>query len=264
MSKARPHAHIYEKWVRGIRQAVPDERERCVLYEYIIAYQIAKVYGAAAEPNRRELSKAAAVALAMLEGDLEELCEARKDNNERRRENGAQNVPASTEQTLAGASRTLQSNTKQSNTIQSNTIQSNSKAIAMQAIDSLAEPSITIFDMGLALLRKGYFVRYDLLQSVYERARKAKSPLSYAEKSGFTKLAGEPTAGAICANYIEATKCKDARALEMYGAKLEGSTLVVRCTPQADDAIGKAGTENAMQYAAQIGASEIKHLCNGR
>lgn len=259
MSKARPHAHIYEKWVRGIRQAVPDERERCGLYEYIIAYQIAKVYGAAAVPNRRELSKAAAVALAMLEGDLEELCEARKDNNDRRRENGAQNVPGSTEQTLAGASRPLQSNTKQSNTIQSN-----SNAIAMQAIDSLAEPSVTIFDMGLALLRKGYFVHYDKLQSVYERARKAKSPLVYAENSGFTKLAGEPTEGAICANYIEATKCKDARAIEMYGAKLEGRTLVVRCTPQAADAIGKAGTENAMQYAAKIGASEIKYLCNGR
>lgn len=254
MSKARPHAHIYEKWVRGIRQAVPDERERCVLYEYLVDYQNAKVYGAVAVPDRTKLSKAAAVALSMLEGDLEELCEARKDNNERRRENGAQNVPASTEQTLAGTSRPLQSNT----------IQSNSKAIAMQALENLAEPSMTIFDMGLALLRKGFFVRYDKLQSVYERASKAKSPLAYAEKSDFTKLAGEPTEGAICANYIEATKCKDARALEMYGAYLEGSTLVVRCTPQAADAIGKAGTENAMQYAAQIGASEIKYFCNGR
>ena len=259
MSKARPHAHIYEKWVRGIRQAVPDEGERCLLYEYIIEDQIAKVYGASEVPDRRALSKAAAVALAMLEGDIDELCEARKDNNDRRRENGAQNVPTRTEQTLAGASRPLQSNT-----IQSNTIQSNSNAIAMQALKSLAEPSITIFDMGLEWLRKGYFVGYDKLQSVYERALKAKSPLAYAEKSGFTKLEGEPTAGAICANYIEATKCKDVRALEMYGVSLEDSTLYVRCTPQAEDAIGKAGTENAMQYAAKIGASKIKYLCNGR
>lgn len=41
MSKARPHAHIYEKWVRGIRIAVSNAEERCGLYEYIIGYQLA-------------------------------------------------------------------------------------------------------------------------------------------------------------------------------------------------------------------------------
>lgn len=258
MSKARPHAHIYEKWVRGIRQAVPDAEERCGLYEYIIAYQFAKVYGAADMPQKQELSKAAAVALAMLEGDLDELCEARRDNNDRRRENGAQNVPSSTEQHLAGASRPLQSNT-----IQSNTIQDNSKAIAKQALESLADPAINIFDLGLALLRKGYIVRFTQLQSVYERARKAKSPIAYAEKAGFDKLA-DPTAGAICANFIEATRCQDPQALELYGVRKEDTILFVRGTAAAVTAIGVTGTENAMQYAAAIGASKIEYLSNGK
>ena len=257
MSKARPHAHIYEKWVRGIRQAVPDEGGRCALYEYIFAYQFARVYGATEIPNAGELSHAAALAFAMLEGDLDELCEARKENNNRRRENGLQSTPNSTEQPLAGASRPLQSNT-----IQSNTIQSNSNTIAKQALECLADASICIFDLGLCLLRKGYIVQSDRLQSVYERARKAKSPIAYAEKAGFNKLA-DPSAGVLCANFVEATKCRDTNALELYGVQVDADVLIVRCTAAARRAIGTTGTANAKQYAAAVGASDIRYLSNG-
>lgn len=123
MSKARPSAHIYEKWVRGMRTAVPNDAERCALYEYIIAYQVAKVYGAAEPPKVQDLSSAAAVALAMLEGDLNEVCDMRKENNNRRRENGGKTTPSSPEQPLAGSSSPYQYKYK-NNTIQDNTKQS--------------------------------------------------------------------------------------------------------------------------------------------
>lgn len=255
MSKARPHAHIYEKWVRGLHTAVPDDGERCGLLEYIIQYQIAEIYGAAELPKVQDLSSAAAIALAMLKGDLEELCEARKENNNRRKDNGALNIPSRSEQDLAGASRTLQNNT-----IQNNTIQSNNNT--MQALEDLAgQSALSEFSIGLALLRKGYLVRAAQLRGVYPKASKARSPLAYAEKAGFNKCQ-DPTAGPPCANFVEATKCRDTRALEIYGVRVDDGIMQVRCTAAAERAIGTTGTENAMQYAASTGATEIRYICN--
>lgn len=78
MSKARPSAHIYEKWTRGIENSVPNKEERCSIYEYIFAYQYAKIYETEEIPNKPDgLSETAAAALNMLEGDIDELCEAR-------------------------------------------------------------------------------------------------------------------------------------------------------------------------------------------
>ena len=178
MSKARPHAHIYEKWVRGLRTAVPDDKERCALLECIIEYQIAKVYGSAELPKIQDLSSAAAIAWAMLEGDLDELCEARKENNDRRRENGA----SRTEQDLIGADRTLQNNT-----IQNNTIQGNNNTT--QALTNLAgQKALSEFALGLSLLRRGYIVTATKLHAVYAQAVTKNNPLAYAEKAGFGKF----------------------------------------------------------------------------
>lgn len=261
MSKARPHAHIYEKWVRGIRQAIPNEGERCAVYEYIIAYQIAKVYNAAELPTKRELSAAAALALTMLEGDLEELCEARKENNERRKENGVRNIQSSATQTLADPSRVLQSNTIQdnNNTRQDKAIQDK----AIQVAGNLVQPKVSIFDLGLSLLRCGYIVKADELKKVYSRASAASNPLAYAEKAGFTKCQAQG-AGAPCANFVEETRCKDIYALELYCVKVEDGVLYVNCTEAAANAIGQAGTDNAMQYAANVGAKTIQYMCNGK
>lgn len=251
MSKARPHAHIYEKWVRGIKQAVPDEQERCGLYEYIIAYQFAKVYGAGDTPSRTALSAAAQTACAMLEGDLDELCDARRENNSKRAQNGAQNVPNSTEQVQAGANRTIQSNTIQNNTIQSqsNTTQALTDLLEHRALDE--------FGLGIALLRKGYIVRATQLHAIFGRANDKQAVLKNADKWGFIKCqandAGEP-----CAKFVEATRCRDTRALEIYGVKVDEGVLCVRCTASAEAAIGTAGMDNAQAYAAQLGATGIQ------
>ena len=213
MSKARPHAHIYEKWVRGIRKAVPNEAERCGLYEYFIDYQLAKVYGAAEMPDAQRLSPAAAVAMACYEGDLEELCEERRENNDRRRENGAKAIPNSTEQTLAGTSSPLQSNTIQDN---NNTSQSNAK----QVLANLAtDGAIKEFDLGLALLRKGYLVKAGELRSIYDRAAQKEHPLAYAAKAMVEADPSVRAGLAIAANFVEASGCRDTRALEVYGVK---------------------------------------------
>lgn len=257
MSKARPHAHIYEKWVRGIRTAVPDNAERCALYEYIITYQLAKVYDAAELPKVQNLSSAAAIALAMLEGDLNELCEARRENNDRRRENGTQNIPSRPEQTLAGASRPLQSNT-----IQSNTIQSNNNT--MQDLSDLAALNVlSEFDFGLALLRKGYIIKATALRDAYESAKNKNAVLAHPGKWGFTK-SENTNSGAPCANFVEATKSRDTRALEIYGVNVEDDVLNVTCTAAAERAIGEPGKNSAMQYANTIGAKGIKFLSNGQ
>lgn len=260
MSKARPHAHIYEKWVRGIRKAVPNEAERCGLYEYFIDYQLAKVYGAAEMPDAQRLSPAAAVAMACYEGDLEELCEERRENNDRRRENGAKAIPNSTEQTLAGTSSPLQSNTIQDN---NNTSQSNAK----QVLANLAtDGAIKEFDLGLALLRKGYLVKAADLHSVYERAAQKEHPLAYAAKAMVE--AADRAALTIAANFIEATGCRDTRALEVYGVgKISDDgtpVLEVRCTAAAREVLSKASKANIATYLETCGADRIEYFCNGQ
>ncbi len=260
MSKARPHAHIYEKWVRGIRKAVPNEAERCGLYEYFIDYQLAKVYGAAEMPDAQRLSPAAAVAMACYEGDLEELCEERRENNDRRRENGAKAIPNSTEQTLAGTSSPLQSNTIQDN---NNTSQSNAK----QVLANLAtDGAIKEFDLGLALLRNGYLVKAADLHSVYERAAQKEHPLAYAAKA--MVLAADRAALTIAANFIEATGCRNTRALEVYGAgKISDDgtpVLEVRCTAAAREVLSKASKANIATYLETCGADRIEYFCNGQ
>lgn len=260
MSKARPHAHIYEKWVRGLRKAVPSAEERCALLEYIIAYQIAKVYDAGEIPPVQDLSQAAALALAMLEGDLEELCEERRANNDRRRENGAKAVPSSTEQPLAGTSSPLQSNTIQDN---NNTSQSNAK----QVLANLAtDGAIKEFDLGLALLRKGYLVKAADLHSVYERAAQKEHPLAYAAKAMVE--AADRAALTIAANFIEATGCRDTRALEVYGVgKISDDgtpVLEVRCTAAAREVLSKASKANIATYLETCGADRIEYFCNGQ
>lgn len=264
MSKARPHAHIYEKWVRGLRKAVPSAEERCALLEYIIAYQIAKVYDAGEIPPVQDLSQAAALALAMLEGDLEELCEERRANNDRRRENGAKAVPSSTEQPLAGTSSPLQSNTIQDN---NNTSQSNAK----QALESLADGlkgQIKEFDLGLALLRKGYLVKAGELHSIYDRAAQKEHPLAYAAKAMVEADPSVRAGLAIAANFVEASGCRDTRALEVYGASMasdDGARILsVRCTPAARDILSNASKAKVTEYLETCGADRVEYFCNGQ
>lgn len=262
MSKARPHAHIYEKWVRGIRKAVPNEAERCGLYEYFIDYQLAKVYGAAEMPDAQRLSQAAAVAMACYEGDLEELCEERRENNDRRRENGAKAIPNSTEQTLAGTSSPLQSNTIQDN---NNTSQSNAK----QVLANLAtDGAIKEFDLGLALLRKGYLVKAGELHSVYERAAQKEHPLAYAAKAMVEPDPSIRAGLAIAANFVEASGCRDTRALEVYGVTMasdDGARILsVRCTAAAREVLSKASKANIATYLETCGADRIEYFCNGQ
>lgn len=261
MSKARPLAHIYEKWVRGIKQAVPNEQERCGLYEYIIEYQFAKVYGVGNTPSRSNLSVAAQTACAMLEGDLDELCDARRENNKKRAQNGAQNIPSSTEQVQAGASRPIQNNTIQNNTTQSqnNTIQDTADLVGQMGF-------IKEFDLGLALLRNGYIVKATDLHNKYERARQAKNPVAYA-KAGLRE-AHDKAGLAAAVNYLEATGCKDTRGLELFGAKIktdEGErVLEISCTTAARDAIGKIGQDKASEYLKTIGVKNVIFWCNGQ
>ena len=272
MSKARPHAHIYEKWVRGIRTAVPNADERCGLYEYVIGYQLAKVYNAVELPRVQDLSSAAAIALAMLEGDLDELCEARKEHNQKRQENGAMNIPSRTEQDQVGASRTKQDqvgpiNTIQSNTIQSNTIQSNSNTMQDLANLPLGQNAFkSEFDFGLALLDKGYLVNASQLHSVYERATAPgiKDPVAYAAAA---MTQSKNRAGlATAVNYLKATGCRDTRALEVWWAKpseIERGVLDIGCAPAARDAITAQYQDKAREYLEKIGCNAIKFVCNG-
>ena len=269
--KARPHAHIYEKWVRGIRTAVPDCAERCALYEYIFAYQIAKVYGAAELPEKPDMSKAAAVALAMLEGDLDELCEARKEHNAQRKENGAQNIPSRTKQNQVGASRTKQNQVEPYNTIQSNTIQNNTKQVKDAPADAYAVALgayrfENAFALGLALLRKGYIIDAGALESEFERINNAKSPFAYAVKALDAKPVADKAGHAAAVSFVEATGCKDCRALEVYSIKPSaegGGVFDVLCTGCARDAIGTKGVQAAGEYLQSIGCNKLNFVCNG-
>ena len=270
--KARPHAHIYDKWVRGIRTAVPDCAERCALYEYIIAYQIAKIYGAADIPEKPEMSQAAAVALAMLEGDLEELCDARREHNEKRQENGAQAKPSRTKQNQVGANRTKSDQVEPINTIQSNTIQNNTKQeqknapADANAFGLSAYRFENAFALGLALLRKGYIIDTGALESDFERINAAKSPFAYAVKALDAKPAQDKSGHASAVNFVEATGCKDCRALGVYALKrsqTESGAVDVLCTACARDAIGSAGLQAAAGYLQSIGANKVNFVCNG-
>lgn len=88
MTPARPMACVYEKWYRGIVQAVPDPAERCALLEYIVQYQLHVIYGAGEQPNKENLPQAARIAVVMLEGDLSEFCERKIEYNKTCKQNG--------------------------------------------------------------------------------------------------------------------------------------------------------------------------------
>lgn len=138
----------------------------------------------------------------------------------------------------------------------------------MQALANLAGQKAfkDEFSLGLALLRNGYIVKAADLHSKYERAAAANNPLAYAAK-GLTK-ADDPAALTIAVNYLEATGCRDTRALELYGAKMTdengANVLEISCTAAARDAIGTAGQNNAQGYLKTIGATAVKFWCNGQ
>jgi len=266
MSKARPHANIYEKWMRGLRKAVPNDAERCAVLEYIIAYQVAKVYGIGEVPKADGLSKDADTALAMIEGDLEDVTEELRAMAERNRENGAKNKPPQSDPADP-------SGYPVGPTIQSNTIQDNNKAIQgnTQALAGLADGlngQIKEFDLGLALLRAGYIVKAADLHDIYDRAAQAKNPAAYAAKA---MNPADPSARAglsVAANYIEATGCKDTRALEVYGAAMASedgeAILCVRCTTQAREVLSRASKAKVAEYLQTCGAARIVFSCNGQ
>ena len=266
MSKARPHAQIYEKWMRGICKAVPDAAERCALLEYIIQYQIVKVYEIGELPKTDTLSASAALAFAMIEGDLDELCEERTTRVKASRENGSKtgqtlNDPSGTQQDPIGPNGTESAPTIQSNTIQSNTKQVNNAHVLAHGagLNVLKE-----FEIGFALLRKGYIVKAADLHAIYTRAAATKSPVAYAAKAFHE--ADDKAKLNVAANYLEATGCKDTRGLEMYGANLcqEGGEVLlkVRCTAAARDAIGSTGQDKAKTYLKSIGATGVSFVCN--
>ena len=264
MSKARPHAHIYEKWVRGIRKAVPNEAERCGLYEYFIDYQLAKVYGAVEMPDAQVLSPAAAVAFACYEGDLDELCEVRKLLVERNKVNGLKGRPQQTPADPSGGEMTP---TIQSNTIQDKTIQSNINAKQVLA-DLATDGEIQEFDLGLALLYKGYLVKAGELHSLYARAAQKEHPVAYAAKAMVEADPSVRAGLAVAANFVKATGCRDTRALEVYGASIasdDGTPILnVRCTPAAREVLSKASKANIADYLETCGADRVEYFCNGQ
>lgn len=213
----------------------------------------------------QDLSSAAVVALAMLEGDLDELCDARIARVEANRENGRGNTqPTPTDPNGGEPTPTIQSNTIQDN---NNTSQINAK----QALESLADGlkgQIKEFDLGLALLRRGYLVKAGELHSIYDRAAQKEHPLAYAAKAMVEADSSVRAGLAIAANFVEATGCTDTRALEVYGANIERedgeAVLGIRCTAAARDAIGRAGQEKARGYLLKIGVTDVTFMCNGR
>lgn len=258
MSKARPHAHIYEKWMRGIAKAVPNAEERCALLEYIIQYQIANIYDAAEAPNPSTLSPAAALAYAMIEGDLDELCEARTIRVNVNRENGRNNTqPTPTDPNGSHSTPTIQSNTIQYNTKQNQKTRTLARDALFKAFNE--------FELGFALLRKGYIVKAAALHARYDRAAAARNPVAYAAKG--LNEADDKAALNCAANYLEATGCKDTRSLELYGADLykDGGVVVlrIRCAAAARDAIGITGQDKARDYLKTIGATVVEFVCNG-
>lgn len=125
----------------------------------------------------------------------------------------------------------------------------------------VGQKAFSEFALGLSLLRRGYIVTATKLHAVYAQAVTKNNPLAYAEKAGFRKFS-DPAAGAVCANFVETTRCKDTRALELYGVAVDDEKLQVRCTAAAEQAIGAAGMDNAQAYAAQVGAKFIEFYSN--
>lgn len=121
------------------------------------------------------------------------------------------------------------------------------------------------FELGLALLRKGYIVKAKKLHEVYEHSQVKEKVQAAPEKWGFIKCPNN--GGAPLANFVEATKCRDTRALEILGATMatenEGQILEIMCTSDAARVIGETGKANAMTYAKTIGANDIKLVYNG-
>lgn len=279
MAKARSRAQFYEKWTRGILETIQDKAERCDIYEYIHAFQYSKVYGSDIPiPDKENLSPAAKIVLKMLEGDVKELCDENQERIGLLREYGKKGGAPTGNQNARKQPKTTKNNPMVENqpseeennhevenqpTIQNKTIQSKTnqdKTTYAGAITHLLGEKIEEFDLGLALLRKGYVIKAATLKGVYWNASVAKSPVAYAAKA-FNKCESNDC-GAICGNFVEATQCRDTRALEIYGCRVEDGILYVRCTADAERVIGEVGRQHAMDYAKSVGATDIRFQPN--
>ena len=265
MTPARPMACVYEKWYRGIVQAVPDPVERCALLEYIVQYQLHVIYGAGEQPNKEKLPQAARIAVVMLEGDLEELCASRIDYNEKRKQNGRKSAAADTltdpnrpkqtltdpnrgEQGTADPNRPKQTLTDPSNQIKSNQIKTN------QIKSNQKEREEEIFVLGLNLIKMGRLVNADkLLQEWFVRKGRVNDPTAYFAKI-FPQNPNTPCAECIV-QFVQATESRDLHALEIYNIRQDGDSIDVLCTEAAAVAIGERGKQRAQ---ANLNVSQIE------
>lgn len=122
------------------------------------------------------------------------------------------------------------------------------------------------FALGLALVRKGYIIDTGALESEFERINKVKSPFAYAVKALDAKPAQDKAGHAAAVSFVEATGCKDCRALGVYSIKPNergGGVFDMLCTACARDAIGAAGLQAAGEYLKSIGANKLNFVCNG-
>lgn len=275
MSKARSYANVYGKWMRGIQQAVPNDSERCKLYEYIIWLQLSRVYGDGSVPPKDELSQAASVALIMIEGDLEEVCEGKSTRIDKIRNNLKQFQDISTdigvEETDMGNNETHmepisgikepisvpQGKTRLDKTKLGKAAQGNAGADA----PANGEP-LDIFELGLNLLRKGYKVDPKKLQDRYWSICNAKAPYAYAA-SVFAMLQDQQT-GPIHAFFIESTQTHNIEAFGIYGVAVKKGLLEVRLRKSAAEAIGEVGKQQALKkYAELYGVTDVEFVING-
>lgn len=267
MKKARPSAQIYEKWLQGIEKAVPDPAEQCELLKYICKYQFAQIYGTAEMPNADKLPQAAKVALCLLEGDLQEVSEQRKELNEIRANNGRK----SKNNTQADPSRGEQPQTAtpiQNNTIQNNTIQ--------DIISSTPTPSKggdeeekEIFDLGLELIEHGKKVYENDLRQVYaaavdmRNAGKIRTTIQQYIRGTMKQNLPDPKKGKIIANLIRSAGVVDLRLLECERVEVnsEAKLLKVYCTNAFMEAIENSdiACNGVRQYLDSIGVTSMSY-----
>lgn len=264
----KPIADIMLNWTESIRQAVPDNEERCRVYDYIFAECKRIDYGVPHELTKPD--GAGRLAIDLIVPYLEEMYAGKAAYKQGRQPRAGESV-----RKQAGANpyaRAVANNDKPPHTHacgeinNNNNNRKNKKGIEI----IIPQPPLLygdelereLFEIGLAAIYKGKAVCVNRLRDLYndttmkEIEGLVRRPKAYIIKCLRTKYNSQSEASAI-ANLLRAADIGSPDCLEVYGLFVENEICHITCTQKTYDCIEK-NKEKFEQAIISIGASKCE------
>ena len=288
-----PRAVIMQSWIESMREAVPDNEERCRVYEYIFAEcmrigygvpheltkpdgvggraaisfimpqveRMCRKYAEIEEKRLQNLTTANAAKAAYKQGMQppagESVCEQAGANPYARAEADFNEEPPHTRTHACGENANAEQ--MQCNNIISNKNKEKNKKNMMNPQPPLSEKAEReIFEVGLEVIDRGKIVGANMLRNVYYDAlTKARTIKPYIIACFCVKYESQSDAHVI-ANLLRAADIGSPDCLEVYGLFVENEICTITCTEKTYDCIEK-NAEKFFQPLNNIGARQLHY-----